>query len=122
MASSLPQKTPPGPSKSTRRNGHRTLATSTPVTVPRLALYTRVSTDEQAEHGNLATQSEYLQKRADLDALPVVDLYQDDGVSGTLAVQECPAGAQLLEDARAGRFDTVLVYKVDRFAVPCGSF
>jgi site-specific DNA recombinase len=37
-------------------------------------------------------------------------------VSGALAVDERPNGRRLLDDARAGRFRAVLVYRVDRFA------
>jgi site-specific DNA recombinase len=44
----------------------------------------------------------------------VVDTYADDGVSGTIPLHERPEGRRLLEDAKAGKFDTVLVYKLDR--------
>ena len=46
----------------------------------------------------------------------VVEPYADDGVSGVIPLHERPAGARLLRDAREGRFQTVLVYKLARLA------
>jgi site-specific DNA recombinase len=46
--------------------------------------------------------------------LEVVDTYPDDGVLGTIPLEERSEGRRLLEDAKAGKFDTVLVYKLDR--------
>jgi site-specific DNA recombinase len=37
-------------------------------------------------------------------------------VSGVVPLHERPAGRKLLEDAREGRFDTVLTYRLDRIA------
>jgi site-specific DNA recombinase len=41
-------------------------------------------------------------------------VYEDDGVSGTIPLHERPEGRRLLEDAREGKFQTVLVKKLDR--------
>jgi site-specific DNA recombinase len=41
-------------------------------------------------------------------------VYADDGVSGTTPLHERPEGRRLLEDAKADKFDAVLVYKLDR--------
>lgn len=49
-----------------------------------------------------------------LYGLEVVEVYEDDGVSGTVPLHERPEGRRLLEDARAKKFDTVIVYKLDR--------
>src|SRR3712207_3585003 len=46
----------------------------------------------------------------------VVETYADDGVSGVIPLHERQTGARLLRDAREGRFQTVLVYKLDRLA------
>src|SRR5262245_11375888 len=40
--------------------------------------------------------------------------YVDDGVSGTIPLEERPQGARLLADARAGRFAEVVSYRLDR--------
>jgi site-specific DNA recombinase len=40
--------------------------------------------------------------------------YADDGVSGTIALHERPEGRQLLDDAQEGKFQAVLVYRLDR--------
>jgi site-specific DNA recombinase len=44
----------------------------------------------------------------------VADVYEDDGVSGTIPLHERPGGRRLLEDAKEGKFSAVLVYKLDR--------
>ena len=40
--------------------------------------------------------------------------YEDDGVSGTLPLQERPGGCALVRDARAGRFSQIWVVRADR--------
>jgi site-specific DNA recombinase len=44
----------------------------------------------------------------------VAEIYKDDGVSGTVPLNERPEGRRLLEDAKEGKFGAVLVYKLDR--------
>jgi site-specific DNA recombinase len=80
----------------------------------RVALYLRVSSEEQRDAGTIQTQEEFLDEYGSLYNLEVVDAYADDGVSGTIPLHERPEGKRLLEDAKAGRFDTVLVYRLDR--------
>jgi len=45
---------------------------------------------------------------------PIVEEYEDDGITGTLPLSQRPAGRRLLDDAQQGRFGCVLVYRVDR--------
>ena len=80
----------------------------------RVALYLRVSSEEQRERQTIQTQREFLSEYAKIMNLAVVDTYPDDGVLGTIPVEERPEGKRLLEDAKAAKFDTVLVYKLDR--------
>ena len=40
--------------------------------------------------------------------------YEDDGVSGTIPLQERPGGCALVRDARAGRFSQIWVVRADR--------
>ena len=85
----------------------------------KVALYARVSSEEQRDNQTIRTQLETAKKWVELQELTgtsywVFEYYQDDGVSGTIALADRPAGIKLLEDAVAGRFTMVLVYKIDR--------
>ena len=82
--------------------------------IERVALYLRVSSEEQRERQTIQTQREFLSEYARVMGLEVVDNYLDDGVLGTIPLEERSEGKRLLEDAREGKFDTVLVYKLDR--------
>jgi len=88
-----------------------TLATG----VRRVAPYLRVSSDDQAERGTIQTQADEIRRRlAGEEGVLIVGEYADEGVSGTMALEDRPAGARLLADARARLFDEVWVYKLDR--------
>ena len=41
-------------------------------------------------------------------------VYADDGVSGNRSSGARPEGSQILRDAQLGKFDQLLVYKLDR--------
>ncbi len=81
-----------------------------------VALYCRVSTEDQAQAGTIETQLAFLRRFCDLYNLHVVAEYLDEGVSGATPFHERPEGRQLLEDARDGRFQAVLTYRIDRLA------
>ncbi len=84
----------------------------------RCAVYTRKSTDEGlASHFNsLDNQREraeaYASSQENWNSLP--DRYDDGGFSG--GNTERPALRRLLADAQAGRFETVIVYRLDRIS------
>lgn len=79
----------------------------------RVATYRRVSTITQAEEGeSLDIQLHRLHAYAEANGWTVVQDYCDAGISG--AKENRPALARLLEDARAGLFEKVLVLKLDR--------
>src|SRR5918994_808321 len=80
----------------------------------RVALYLRVSSDEQRERESIKTQREFFEQYCELYGLEVTESYADDGVSGTIPLHERPEGRRLLEDARAENFETLLVYRLDR--------
>ena len=80
----------------------------------RVALYARVSTDEQRTKGTVETQLSKVRGRAVLEEWHVAGEYIDDGISGAVPLAARPAGRRLLEDARAGRLDTVVIYRLDR--------
>jgi site-specific DNA recombinase len=79
-----------------------------------VALYLRVSSEEQRERETIELQSRFFTDYCRLYGLEVVKTYADDGVSGTIPLAERAAGKELLEDARAGMFEVVLVKKLDR--------
>ncbi|WP_311837250.1 recombinase family protein [Brevibacillus aydinogluensis] len=80
----------------------------------RLAVYARVSSDDQAERGTIENQLEFARKYADLHQLEIVKWYKDDGVTGTIPLDARPAGRELLEDAKNGQIDLLLIYRLDR--------
>jgi site-specific DNA recombinase len=79
-----------------------------------VALYLRVSSEEQRDRETIEIQREFLEPYCELYGFKVVKTYNDDGLSGTIPLHERPEGGRLLEDAKEGKFQTVLVYKLDR--------
>lgn len=80
------------------------------------ALYFRVSTDEQKERASIETQREFAAQYCKAQEIQVIASYSDDGISGTVPVADRPDGSRLLTDAKSKKFDTILVYKLDRLA------
>src|SRR5215204_2829624 len=89
-------------------NGHGSEASE------RVALYMRVSTEEQRDRETIEIQREFLEQYCRLYGLEIAEIYADDGVSGTVPLYERPDGRRLLEDVREDRFTAVLVSKLDR--------
>src|SRR5829696_10419955 len=81
----------------------------------RIALYLRVSSEEQRDRETIEIQDEFLDQYRNLYELEVAETYKDDGISGTISLHERPEGRRLLEDAKEGNFQIVLVYRLDRF-------
>lgn len=81
-----------------------------------VALYLRVSSEEQAQAGTLDNQRDFLTRYTELHGLAVYDIYADGGVSGVIPLHQRPEGARLLQDARRGRFGQVVVYRLDRLS------
>ena len=80
-----------------------------------VALYCRVSTDDQQEKETIQNQINWLRQWCPMFNMVVVEEYFDDGVSGRLAVHERPAGMRMVEDAKEGRFSYVIFTSLDRF-------
>jgi site-specific DNA recombinase len=78
------------------------------------AFYGRVSSEDQAERGTIQNQIEFKYKFCDLHQYPETTDYIDDGISGTVPLIERPGGRRLFEDAKAGKFNLLLLYKLDR--------
>ncbi len=81
----------------------------------KVAIYVRVSTLEQAEHGySIDEQIAKLEKYCDIKDWVVYDKYIDPGYSGSNL--ERPAIKRLVNDSKSKRFNGVLVYKLDRIS------
>jgi site-specific DNA recombinase len=98
----------------------------------RVAFYLRVSSEDQAEKYGIPMQREALmglvqarsrfkgEKESSMTLAGDNYIYVDEGISGTLPVDERPAFARLKDDIirtpENRPFDVVMVYKLDRFA------
>ena len=80
----------------------------------RLAIYARVSTEEQREGQTIDSQVSELERFARDKAWLIVHIYKDEGWSG--GVMERPDLDRLRDDAQKGLFDAVLINDVDRLA------
>ena len=81
----------------------------------RAATYERVSSDVQRDKETILTQTEALAERLSNDpTLQVVAAFTDDGVSGTIPIEQRPQGFKLIQAAQAKKFDELWVYNVKR--------
>lgn len=82
----------------------------------RAAIYKRVSTDEQIKGYGLQVQDEKLRAFVALNdfILEEKHVYVDEGLSGSLSVEERPGIKKLLDDAKNREFDVVITYRLDR--------
>lgn len=77
----------------------------------RVAIYTRVSTDDQAEEGySLDAQKERLEAYCEAQGWDVAGIYVDDGFSGKKSKR--PAYLRMLQER--DNWDAILVMKMDR--------
>jgi len=77
-------------------------------------IYCRVSSEEQQERGTIQNQIEFAEKYCDLHKLEIVKWYKDDGVTGTIPLEDREEGRKLLKDAKDKKIDLLLIYKLDR--------
>ena len=85
--------------------------------VLRVALYIRVSTEEQAKFGiSLVAQEDSLLRYVHEKGYKIVGIYRDEGNSARKPVSKRPVMLQLLEDVRAGKIDRILFTKFDRWS------
>lgn len=76
----------------------------------KIAIYVRVSTDEQSTEMQTSDLRRYCEQRG----FEIYKEYSDQGVSGTK--DHRPGLDQLMSDAKKRKFDVVLVWRFDRFA------
>jgi len=81
----------------------------------RVAIYTRVSKEEQAEEGySLAAQQNACREFCESRNWTIIDVYEDAGFSAK--DDNRPAFQRMIADATERKFNTVLVHKLDRFS------
>ena len=81
----------------------------------KVAIYVRVSTTNQAEEGySIEEQIDKLESYCKIKDWTVYKVYTDGGFSGSNTKR--PALERLIKDADKKKFDTVLVYKLDRLS------
>ncbi|MEK5161215.1 recombinase family protein [Paenibacillus sp. FSL R5-0527] len=84
--------------------------------VRKVAIYSRVSTEDQAENGySIDAQLDTLRKYCELYGNEVVGEYVDRGVSGK-SIKGRYELQRLLKDAEEAKFDEVIVWKFNRMA------
>ncbi len=82
----------------------------------RVALYVRVSTEEQAIHGlSVEAQQSALDAWAAREGHEVVGRYVDNGVSARKPASKRPELQRLLADVRAGKVELIAFTKLDRW-------
>lgn len=80
-----------------------------------VAIYVRVSTEEQAKEGHsIEAQKDKLKKYCDLFEYKVFNYYVDEGISGKS--MDRPNLQRLISDAEERKFDMVLVWKISRLS------
>jgi site-specific DNA recombinase len=81
---------------------------------PYVAIYARVSTEEQREGQTIDSQVAELERFANNKSWWVAGIYKDEGWSGSLLAR--PELDRLRDDASAAKFSRVLINDVDRLA------
>lgn len=87
----------------------------TPKAIEQVAVYCRVSTEEQAKDGyGLDAQRTRCRAMASVKGWGEPRFYVDEGISGTKDSTKRPELARMLTDVRAGEVDAVIVLALDR--------
>ena len=89
----------------------------------RIAKYVRCSSDEQKKNGyTIDDQLDLLEEFSNENELVGAGVYVDEGISATLEISKRKALAQLIKDAKAGKFDIVIFKCIDRFFRNVGEY
>lgn len=84
--------------------------------VIRIAKYVRCSSDEQKKNGyTISDQLSLVDEFCQEYELVSAGEYVDEGISATLEISKRKALAQMIEDAKAGKFDIIIIKCIDRF-------
>lgn len=89
----------------------------------RAAKYGRCSSDEQKKNGyTIGDQLDLMEEFCQEYDLVGAGEYVDEGISATLEINKRKALAQLIKDAKAGKFDIVIFKCIDRFFRSVGEY
>ena len=80
----------------------------------KVALYPRVSGHEQEDNYSIPEQIDRMNKYCEAKGWSVYKIYTDSGFSGSN--MDRPGLQALIKDSESGKFDMVLVYKLDRLS------
>ena len=85
------------------------------MSISKVAIYTRVSTDGQAEVEFNSCEAQEAKIKAFIssqDSMEIYNVYSDQGYSG--ADVDRPALTELMRDIQLGKINAVISYKIDR--------
>ena len=83
----------------------------------RAALYARVSTQEQVDGYSLKAQERAFRALTESKGWDVYQVYLEEGQSAHVDnVNKRPVFKQAIDDALAGKYDVLVVHKIDRFS------
>ncbi len=78
-----------------------------------VAIYCRVSTQDQVKEGHSLTEQEYrLRKLCDYKEYEIIDIYVDEGISAKNTNR--PQFKRMLEDIKSKKINRIVAYKLDR--------
>ena len=81
-----------------------------------VAIYTRVSTQDQAREGHsLEEQEERIRKICEVNDYQIFKVYTDAGISGK-STENRPAYLRMMSDMKKGKFNLIMAYKMDRIS------
>ena len=81
--------------------------------IARVAIYCRVSSDEQVRvGGSLPDQERRLKLRAESEGWQIAEVFKDEGISGH--TDERPALQRMMEACRQGEVDLIIITQLDR--------
>lgn len=81
-----------------------------------VAIYTRVSTTDQAREGHsLEEQEKRLIAMCEANNYKVFKVYTDAGISGK-STENRPAYQQMIKDMKKKRFNLIMAFKMDRIS------
>ena len=85
--------------------------------------YIRCSSDDQKKNGyTIGDQTEFIDAFCHEHELAMVERYVDEGISATLEIEKRKDLARLIEDAKQGKFDIIVVKCIDRFFRNVGEY
>ena len=82
----------------------------------RVAIYIRVSTEEQAKHGySIESQKTRLKEWAKIHHYQIVDFYIDEGKSARTKLSNRKELLRLLDDIKNDKIDRIIIWRLDRW-------